>query len=279
MTEPTRMHKPQHTLLIAIILLTCHTPSWAQPTSPDPPAPAATEEARQTMLEYVQAGGVIGYVIIALSIVGVALVVEGFLRLKEERLIPPAMVEQAAHLAQRGRFSELLALAKTHESLFARIVAAALSQGNLGIEAVREGMRQQGEREVTLLRQRMGYVGFLAAIAPMLGLLGTVAGMIRSFRVLGEAKGSATPDELAVGIAIALVTTCMGLVIAVPLMFFHALFRDRVTRIGQKAAAECERLLRIMAVVVNQRPEVRGPKPEKPNHAAPDPLASDPLTL
>ena len=77
--------------------------------------------------------------------------------------------------------------------------------------------------------------------------------MIGSFNVLGAHKGAARPDQLAVGISEALVTTCMGLVVAVPLMFFHNLFRDRVARIGHEASGRCERLLRVMTAAMGAR--------------------------
>jgi biopolymer transport protein ExbB len=243
----------------AVVLLTflCRAPAcWAQAGD------AAPTSTRRTLLEHIHAGGAIGYFIILMSIAGMALIVDAFLRLKEEKLVPAPMVEQARQLAQRGRFSELLALCKSHDSLLAHIVAAAMSQGSWGIEAVREAMQQQGEREMTQLRQRVGYIALLAAIAPMIGLLGTVVGLIQSFQVLGESKGAARPDELAVGISMAMVTTELGLIVAVPLICFHAVLRDRVTRIGQRAAAECERLVRIMAVVVETRQRERPAEPQ-----------------
>jgi len=235
--------------LAIVLVLLGSTLCWAQNSSP--PAPA--DPSRQTLLEHIQAGGAIGYFILVLSVVGVALVVDAFMRLHEQKLIPPPMVEQAQQLAQRGRFAELLAICRTHDSFLARVLAAGLSQGNWGIEAVRESMGQQGEAEVTRLRQRVGYIAFLAAVAPMLGLLGTVVGLIQSFEVLGQSRGAARPDELAVGISVAMVTTELGLIVAVPLMFFHMLLRDRVTRISQRCAAECERVIRVMSVVIETR--------------------------
>lgn len=241
------------------LLLLLATASLAQDAPAEPISGPAT---RQTLLGHIQAGGVIGYIIILLSVVGIALVVDAFLRLKDEKLVPPPLAEQAQQFAGRGRFSELLAICKTHDSLLARVLAAALSQGNWGVEAVREAMQQQGEKEITGLRQRVGYIAFLAAIAPMLGLLGTVVGLIQSFEVLGQSKGAARPDELAVGISVAMVTTELGLIVAVPLMFFHMLLRDKVTRISQRCAAECERLTRVMAVVVEARQRDRPAEPQ-----------------
>lgn len=214
----------------------------------------ATEATTQrSMLDLVQAGGPVGYAIILLSLCGLALVVDSYLRLKDEKLVPQNLAEQVHELTTKGRFEEVLSLCKTHDSMLARVIAGGLSDGKLGIDAVREGLEQQGVMEVTRLRERIGYIGLIASVAPMLGLLGTVTGMIASFRLLGEAQGAARPDELALGISQALVTTCMGLIVAVPLMFFYAFFRNRITRIGNEAAAVGEKMLRIMSVVLETR--------------------------
>jgi biopolymer transport protein ExbB len=222
------------------------------------PAAAQDDAAKpggssKSLLDFIRAGSVVGYVIIALSFAGIALVIDAFVHLKDDKLLPPAIFRQCDALARTGKFSEMLTFCQAGDSMLAQVVGEALEQGQLGIDAVRETMQESGTRAITRLQQRVGYIGFIAAIAPMLGLLGTVTGMIRSFDVLGASKGAARPDELAVGISEALVTTCMGLVVAVPLMFFHNYFRDRVTRIGQAASGQCERLLRVMTAVVGVR--------------------------
>ncbi len=207
----------------------------------------------KSILDFVRSGGAVGYVIILLSFAGVALVIESFFRLKEEKLLPTAQFEQCEELAQKGKFSEIMTVCKAGDNMFSRILAYALARGQRGVDAVREAMQESGTRELTRLQQRVGYIGFIASVAPMLGLLGTVTGMIGSFNVLGMAKGAARPDELAVGISEALVTTCMGLIVAVPLMFFHNYFRDRVVRLGQEASGRCDRLVHAMQLAIGSR--------------------------
>ncbi len=207
----------------------------------------------RSLLDLVQAGGWVGYVIMLLSLCGMALVVDAFMRLNEERQVPLNLADQVHELTAKGKFEEVLALCKTNDSMLGRVIAGGLADGKLGLDAVREGMEQAGIMEVTRLRERNGYIGLIASVAPMLGLLGTVTGMIASFRLLGEAQGAARPDELALGISQALVTTCMGLIVAVPLMFFYAFFRNRITRIGHESAAVGEKMLRLMAVVIETR--------------------------
>lgn len=214
--------------------------AWGQGSQ----APAAPE--RTGLLDLVRAGGWVGYLILLLSLAGVAMVSYAALRIRQDQLIPPTAVLQFEDLARRGRFSEMLTLAQASDSLLARILAGGLAEGTMGLAAVRQSMQDEGVKQVTRLQQRVGMIGLIAAIAPLLGLLGTVTGMVGSFGVLGTSRGAARPDQLAVGIAEALVTTCMGLILAVPLMLCHSYFRDRVTRIGQEAASVTERVLRLM---------------------------------
>ena len=243
-------------LLVSVILL-----GWAAGIAAadnnDDRQPETSGAQSKSMLDFIRAGGVVGYVIIALSFVGIGFAIDAFVNIQPKKLIPQGLAQEFEQLAAHGKFSEIKTLCQANETMFGRIVGAALSQGQMGIEAVKESMQESGAREVTRLRQRVGYIGFIASVAPMLGLLGTVTGMIGSFDVLGMEKGAARPDQLAVGISEALVTTCMGLVVAVPLMFFYSILRDRITRIGQQASGQCDRLLRCMSVAIVARETTR----------------------
>lgn len=207
----------------------------------------------QSLLDMVRAAGWVGVLLVLLSFAGVALAINVFLALRHERLLPTPLRAQCLELAQRGRFMELLSITKAQDNLLARTVSAGLGEGRLGVEAVREGMAQQGEAEIMLLHQRVGYLALIAAVAPLLGLLGTVTGMIASFNVLGQSKSAPRPEQLASGIAEALITTCMGLLLAVPMLMLNAYLRNRVTRVGQELAATCEKLLRLMSAAVDTR--------------------------
>jgi biopolymer transport protein ExbB len=195
----------------------------------------------------------VGYVIILLSVGSFALAIDGFLRVRPEKLMPPGLSDQLEQLSRQGKFNDMLLLSRGSDTMLGRIVAAGVGRGDMGLFAIREGLQEHGTREVTRLHQRIAYIGLAATMAPMLGLLGTVTGMIGSFNVLGLSKGAARPDELAVGIAEALITTCMGLIVALPLAFCHSFLRDRVTRIGQDLAGTCERLVRSMSVALETR--------------------------
>lgn len=236
-------------------------------------APAFAQEAQArsvSLLHFVKSGGIVGYVIIGLSVVAIAIIVDTALKLRRQTLLPDALVKQSLEMAESGRLNELTAINKSSTSMFGRIIGGALDRSRLGLEAVRQEMQQLGEREIQRLRYRVGYIGIVVTAAPMLGLLGTVIGMIDSFSVLGASKNAARPDELAVGISTALVTTCQGLILAVPLIFVHAYFRDKVSAISQEAAHIGERLLSLLAVSSAARPAGRPvPPPARPDLGLP----------
>ncbi|MFK7961264.1 MAG: MotA/TolQ/ExbB proton channel family protein [Phycisphaerales bacterium] len=245
-------HRPLHEIrsLPVHCLPVCVLTSLA---SAAPVATEAVSDGGSTTGNLLRAAGPVGWFLILLSFVGIGLVIDAFIKIRREQLIPPVLEQTVLEMSQRGRFDEVHNTCKLQDNFLARMLTAGLNDRQLGMDAVREGFEQQGVREITDLRQRIAWLGMIAAVAPMLGLLGTVLGMIDSFQILGSSAGAARPDELAVGISRALVTTCIGLVIAVPMTFFHVFFRDRVTRVGQDAAAYGEKFLRVMQVLASRR--------------------------
>jgi biopolymer transport protein ExbB len=264
--------------LLAVLLLA--GPALAQDAGGA--ATTAPQGESHSLIEFIKAGGVVGYLIILLSVVAVALLIDTVLRLRRDRLLPPNLVAESLRLAEEGRVGELQSINNASDSVFGRIVGGALERHHQGVEAVRQEMQQLGEAEIIRLRHRVGYIGVIATAAPMLGLLGTVIGMIGSFQVLGHSRNAARPDELAVGISTALVTTCEGLILAVPLIFAHAYIRDRVSIVAQESAHAAERILALLTATndVRARPPVSAAQAAAPgnNHggAAVPPLPGFP---
>ncbi|MGB7157795.1 MAG: MotA/TolQ/ExbB proton channel family protein [Tepidisphaeraceae bacterium] len=242
-----------------------------QPGAPPPPTPTPTEMETRSALQFVTGGGVVGYIIIALSILAVALVIDVLLRIKRDRTFPESLVRHAMELAEHGKAGELLAMSKASDTMFGRIIGGALDRGRYGIDVVRQEVQQIGEREIFKLRNRVAQIGVIATAGPMLGLLGTVIGMINSFSVLGESKNAARPDELAAGISLALITTCQGLILAVPLIFVHMYLRDRVSATSQEAAHVSEKLLGLLATgsANRQRAMAQQQQQQQPQTSAP----------
>jgi len=205
---------------------------------------ALPDASKRSLLWLIIESGVVGLVLALLSVAAVSLFVNTLMMLQKDKLIPEIMREQINLLAQERRFAELYNLCKTNESLVAQVIAAGIQDANLGIDAIREGMARVGQERFSRIQLRINYIGLVAAIAPMLGLLGTVIGMIRSFNVLGISEGAAQPAELAVGISQAMVTTGMGLVLALPMMILYSILKNKLTTRSQELGSLCERLLR-----------------------------------
>ncbi len=255
-------HPPRSTrssLLAAVLLAAMIAlPVVAMAQGGDGAAAAPAEVETKSALQFVTGGGIVGYIIMALSVVAVALVIDLVLRIKRDRTFPEALVRHAMELAEQGRAGEILSMTKASDTLFGRIVGGALDRGRYGIDVVRQEVQQIGEKEIFKLRNRVSQIGVIATAGPMLGLLGTVIGMINSFSVLGESKNAARPDELAAGISLALITTCQGLILAVPLIFVHMWLRDRVTQTSQEAAHVAEKLMNLLATGSTNRQRATG---------------------
>jgi biopolymer transport protein ExbB len=112
-----------------------------------------------------------------------------------------------------------------------------------GFFDMQNAMQEVSEREVSKLYRKLEYLSFIASTTPMLGLLGTVTGMIGSFNTIAASGGTANPSDLAGNISMALVTTCMGLIVAIPTMFFVAFFRKRIDSFVAESETVVEKLM------------------------------------
>lgn len=192
----------------------------------------------------IKAGGVIGLIIILESLVAVGLSIEHFMSLRQTRFVPPMLEQQIQSLLDEENVAAAAELSKGSSSLLGITMAAGLERhgGMFGFFDMQSSMREAAEREVARMQRKLEYISFIAATAPMMGLLGTVTGMISAFNVISLTGGTAKPSQLAGGISEALVTTCMGLIVAIPTMFFASLFRNRIDSCVAETEAACERL-------------------------------------
>jgi biopolymer transport protein ExbB len=194
-----------------------------------------------SLLDVVAGGGVVGFVIILVSVAAVALVVEHFLTLRRSKLLPNGLAQQVESLLVQNQPAAARSACAADGSFLARILDAGLGQigSSLGYIDIQTASQEESERLVGKLHRKVEMLAFVAAAAPMLGLLGTVTGMMRSFNTIALTEGAANASQLAGGISEALVTTCEGLVVAIPAMFFVSFFRTRI----DDAVAEAESLL------------------------------------
>ena len=165
--------------------------------------------------------------ILACSLAAATIVVERLLALRRARVLPERLVAILRRWAGRGAISPQDMDALSLDSPLGRIVAAGLDHRGRSREILRERIEDTGRHVVHELERFLNALGTIAAISPLLGLLGTVAGMIKIFQIV-SAQGNSNFSLLSVGIAEALVTTAAGLTVAIPSLLFYRYFHARV---------------------------------------------------
>ena len=194
------------------------------------------------MLELVKAGGWLMVPILLCSIIAMAIVVERFWTLQRHRIAPENLVAQVRQWARNGELSEERIRALRRGSSLGRILAAALGSRGRDREVMKESIEDVGRQVVHDLERYMNALGTIASVSPLLGLLGTVIGMIRVFAVI-TTQGVGNPGVLASGISEALLTTAAGLTVAIPALMFHRYFRGRVDELVVTMEAEALKMV------------------------------------
>ncbi|MEE4380194.1 MAG: MotA/TolQ/ExbB proton channel family protein [Candidatus Competibacteraceae bacterium] len=201
------------------------------------------------MVELFIAGGWLMWPILLCSIVAMTIVVERLWSLRLVRVLPPNLVKALHHWSQGGKITHRITpdnLTKlAQQSPLGRIVAAALLNREQGREIVKESVEDSGRQVVHELERFLNTLGTIAAITPLLGLLGTVFGMIQVFTVI-SVEGTGNAELLAGGISKALITTATGLTVAIPSLLFHRYFTGRVDELVIRMEDEAIRLVDII---------------------------------
>lgn len=179
------------------------------------------------VLDLIKSGGWLMVPILACSVAATAIIVDRLLALRRARVLPERLVRTLRGWAERGTISRDEVEALPLASPLGRIVAVGLTSRGYDREIVRERIEDAGRHVVHELERFLNALGTIAAISPLLGLLGTVVGMIKIFQIV-SAQGNSNFSLLSVGIAEALVTTAAGLAVAIPSLLFYRYFHARV---------------------------------------------------
>jgi biopolymer transport protein ExbB len=220
----------------------------AADAAPAPAGGGTTEEAPPQEKSYLawtyQALGP-GYMIIflGLSFTLVALFVMNLLTARRDNVCPMLLVETFENHLNEKRYQEAYELAKADESFLGQVLSAGLAKLSSGYEQAIEAMQEVGEEENMKMEHRLSYMALIGTISPMVGLFGTVHGMIASFQVI--ASGGSTPkaSDLAQGISTALFTTLIGLAIAIPAIAAFNILKNRVSRLVLEVGILSESLM------------------------------------
>jgi biopolymer transport protein ExbB len=183
-------------------------------------------------------------VIILLSIVAMALVIEYALSIRPKAMMPEQELGELRRLMASERYDEVAGRRDDDESCFVTtVVASGLRERGRGYDAVIKAMEDMADELTGRLLRKIEHLNIIANIAPMLGLLGTVMGMVNSFNQISVAVGGVDPRRLAGGIFEALMTTVMGLIVAIPSLYAFGFFRNRVDGLVAEASSEAEAMV------------------------------------
>ncbi|MCA9299332.1 MAG: MotA/TolQ/ExbB proton channel family protein [Phycisphaeraceae bacterium] len=203
---------------------------------------AGSSGADRTLLDYIIEAREVGLLIVALSIFVTAVIIAQFFTIRVSRLAPDDHIERLDHLLSHHDVAGAITYCENDENrcLLTRVLGGALSRcarSPFGFLELKNAIEELGEQEVARLHRMTDVIGLVASIAPMLGLLGTVVGMVGAFDVISNTEGPVRPDNLAGNISEALITTIMGLVVAIPCTAIYTFLRNRidhlVTEIGE----------------------------------------------
>jgi biopolymer transport protein ExbB len=195
------------------------------------------------LLTYITDAKWIGAVIILCSLVGFSLAITFAFQLRRDVLVPPEVVGEVERCFEEENYEEAYQVCENNPSLFSVILAAGLAKSDQGYSEIESAMVEAGDVEANKLHQKVGYLSLIASIAPMLGLFGTVSGMIETFDVIARATTQPKPADLAGGISQALVTTFLGLLVAIPMTVLFVVFRNRVVSILLEVGAVTEEMM------------------------------------
>jgi biopolymer transport protein ExbB len=215
--------------------------AWAQ----DEGEEEATEEEGTSYLAFLAAALGPKYIVIflLLSFGLVALLVMCFLQFRKQVLIPPALSQAFEQHLEQKQFQEAFELAKNDDSYLGNVLAAGMGKLQAGYPAAVEAMQAAEGEQAMKLEHKISYVSLVGALAPMFGLLGTVDGMVAAFMLIAQQDTAPKPSELAVGISQALVTTLIGLWLAIPAIACYGILKNWLQRFNMEVDDESMRLM------------------------------------
>lgn len=221
------LHSIALRLGLIVMLGLVAVPAFAQSSSRGAASPPA-ETTSAGFFDLIKAGGWVGHTILLLSVVAVSLSIEHLLTIRRKTLLPPGLAEKVRDLLRSGQPAQAEQACKLQPSTLGYVLQAGISEMDGGWPVVEKAMEDAVAEQAARLYRKAEYISVIGNIAPMLGLLGTVMGMIGAFSKVASSQGTARAADLAEGIYLALVTTVEGLIVAIPALAVFAIFRSRI---------------------------------------------------
>jgi biopolymer transport protein ExbB len=220
----------------------------AAPATATPP-----KEGKNPVWWFIETSGLIGAFIFALSIYFIATVTRLFKELRMQVAMPPEIVSEARALIEKRNFKGVYALVKEDNSHFSQVLRAGLTELPNGLSEAREAMDMVSDVLHTEDDKKISMLAVLGTLGPMIGLLGTLKGMIASFAVIALNDTQLKASQVAEGISEALLLTLEGVALSVPAIYFFAVFRNRVSSITANVLLTADELIRSLAAAAKGR--------------------------
>ncbi|GJM23728.1 MAG: TolQ-type transporter [Phycisphaerae bacterium] len=216
---------------------------------------------------FVKRGGYITwFILIPMSLATIALIVEHSISIRRERILPARTIERIQDKLESRKFVDGLRYTETDPSVIAIAINSGLHQAENGYSAMHGAMLDSVEQQADRMMRKIEYLNVIGNVSPMVGLFGTVYGMIRLFASIREAGGIPEPARIADDISIALVTTFWGLMVAIPALTLFAFFRNRIDELTTECANKADKLISIFEPSAN--PPISQPVAQGPPRAA-----------
>lgn len=210
----------------------------------DDPAPAAAASSQNMLVKtWTSLGTDFAIIFLIMSVVLVALVVRAILSSQKSNFIPDDLTQGVDASLEEANAQGAVDLVQADDSFLATVLSSGLAKLPKGREAAFEAMQVTGEAEIMKVEHMLGYLALIGNIAPMVGLLGTVRGMVTSFGQIASSPQTPKPNELAGGIEQALYTTLVGLILAIPAIAIYNILRNKVQRHVLAAGVQAEDML------------------------------------
>lgn len=197
------------------------------------------------MLELFKAGGWLMFPLFICSVVAIAIIAERFWSLQSRRIAPPDLIKQIWQWMRFNQVDQERITSLRKNSPLGQILAAGLINRHCTRDITKESIEDTGRHISAVLERNLNTLGTIAAISPLIGLLGTVVGMIKVFAVI-TTEGVGNPETLAGGISEALLTTAAGLVVAIPSVIFYRYFRGKVNHLVVSMEEQAMQLIEML---------------------------------
>ncbi len=223
------------------------TPTQAAPPAGEPNTAPPTVVQRLSLMTMIEQGGFILWITLALGFAGTVLSLYLLLTLRPSREVPPNLVKRAVSQMKSGDLRGAYQMCQDRDELIARVLRAGLKMAGHDRYVIQEAMESEGERGATALWQRVAYLNSIATMAPLLGLLGTVWGMMQAFRSIALDTSQVKGLTMAYSISQAMITTAGGLIVAIPAMAVYYYLRGRVIRVVAEVEAQASEFIELIS--------------------------------